>query len=225
MSVKVIDIEAVIAAGKSTLIGALMEKVKGDNSYILIPEPVDQWKDIKLGDKDILDAFYNDMSTVALPFQLIALLTRRELFLKKMKEAKNLAEETGKTVYLITERTIFSDKFIFADMLHRSGFISEAGILAYKLWNDVFAKELSVDKVIYINTPPDVCMQRIKTRNRDGEDKITLDYLIECQKAHDNFYEQFIKQKNHKIIDTSNIHINTDSYDNLILEILDYINS
>lgn len=220
--VKIISIEADIGAGKTTLINSLIERHEGN--YILIPEPVDQWKTIMIGDQNILEAFYNDMVTVALPFQLIALITRRELFVKKMKEAEELEKTTGKEVYLISERTVHSDKYIFAKMLHKDGFISEPGIIAYNMWNDIFSKEAIIDKTIYINTPPEVCFERIKIRNRQGEDKITLEYLRECQKAHDDFYEEHISKNDHVVIDTSGILVGTIEYDNLLNSLIAYIN-
>ena len=220
--VKIISIEADIGAGKTTLINSLIERHEGN--YILIPEPVDQWKTIMIGDQNILEAFYNDMVTVALPFQLIALITRRELFVKKMKEAEELEKTTGKEVYLISERTVHSDKYIFAKMLYKDGFISEPGIIAYNMWNDIFSKEAIIDKTIYINTPPEVCFERIKIRNRQGEDKITLEYLRECQKAHDDFYEEHISKNDHVVIDTSGILVGTIEYDNLLNSLIAYIN-
>ncbi len=178
-----------------------------------------------IGDQNILEAFYNDMATVALPFQLIALITRRELFIKKMKEAEELEKTLGREVYLITERTVHSDKFIFANMLHEDGFISEPGIIAYNMWNDIFSKEAIVNKTIYINTPPEVCFERIKIRNRQGEDKIKLEYLRECQAAHDKFYEEHISKNEHIVIETSGIIVGTPDYVKLIDDIILYINS
>ena len=221
--VKVISLESDIGAGKTTLINKLMERNEGN--YILIDEPVEIWKTIMIGNQNILEAFYNDMATVALPFQLIALITRRELFIKKMKEAKELEKTLGREVYLITERTVHSDRYIFANLLYKDGFISESGMIAYNMWNDIFSKEVIINKTIYINISPEVCFERIKIRNRQGEDKITLEYLRECQKAHDIFYEEYISKNEHIVINNSGIIVGTPDYEKLVDDIILYINS
>ena len=223
--VKVISFESNISCGKSTLIENVIKAVVDDPRYMVVPEPVDQWKTIMVNDQNILEAFYNDMATVALPFQLIALITRRQLFLEKIKEAEKIESETGKEVILITERTITSDRYIFAKMLNKDGFISDAGMVAYNLWNDIFSKEISTDKIIYINIPPEICLERVRQRNRKGEDKITLEYLQDCQNAHDEFYEDHIRHSDHKVVDTTIALLGTKEYDDLIRDIIDYINN
>lgn len=220
--VRVISLEASIGAGKTTIINKLMKRNQGN--YILIPEPVEDWKNIMIGDQNILEAFYNDMKSVALPFQLIALITRRELFIKKIKEAEELEKQIGKEVILITERTVHSDRYIFANMLYKDGMISEAGIIAYNMWNDIFSKEAEINKTIYINVPPEVCYERVKIRNRKGEDKISLSYLRECQHAHNEFYKKHISKQDHIVIDTSGIIVGTVEYEELLNRLIEYIN-
>lgn len=220
--VRIVSIEASIAAGKSTLIEAIMEKLKGNERYILIPEPVDDWKEIKVDDKDILSCFYSNMTEVALPFQLIALLTRRNKIIEKIKEAKGREKRIGKEVILITERTVVSDRYIFAQMLYESNFISKYGILAYQMWNDEFSKESKTGKIIYLTTPPEVCFNRVKQRARPGEEGITLDYLKMCQRAHDRFYEEHISKNDHKIVDTSNIIKGTSEFNQLVEDSIKY---
>lgn len=224
MSVKVVSLESNLACGKSTLMSELMKRpVSGDYVLILIPEPVKLWMDIKVGDDNILTAFYKNKSEVALPFQLIALLTRKKLFDKEMARAKKIAENRGKKVILVTERTVHSDKHIFAKMLHHSGEINDAGIVAYNMWNDHFSKDSPVDSVIYINIPPEICHKRLLERARPGEDVISLEYLKTCQDAHDVFYNEVLSKMDCMTIDTSNILKDTDEYDKLVDSVIEFI--
>lgn len=220
--VKLVSVESNVGGGKTTLIKSLMEKIKDDKSFILIKEPVDDWKKIIINGKDILTNFYENMAEVALPFQLIALLTRRRKILEKINEAKLLETQLGKEVILVTERTVHSDRYIFAEMLHQDGFINDYGMTAYKMWNDDFAKESTVNKTVYINIPPEICFNRVKKRNRPGEENITLEYLQKCQKAHDRFYDEHINKGDHMTIDTSNIIKETSEYDEMIDRIIVY---
>lgn len=220
--VLVVSIEASIAAGKSTIIEALFKRMEGDIKFILIPEPVEEWGNIMIGDKDILTTFYENMKETALPFQLIALLTRKTIFDQKMKEAELIEKETGQKVILVTERTVHSDRHIFAKMLHESGFINDAGFIAYEMWNEIFCRDIKIHKVLYINTPPNICHERVAIRARSGEEGITLDYLTQCQNAHDRFYDEVISKGDHMSIDTSNILVGTSEYEELVDSVIEY---
>lgn len=48
----------------------------------------------------------------------------------------------------------------------------------YKRWYSLIeATATPLSAIIYVDTEPDVCYDRIRTRNRDGEDGIPLNYL------------------------------------------------
>lgn len=221
--VKIVSVEANIGAGKTTFINKFLEKTKDSKKFMLIPEPVDRWMEIKGADgKHSLDMFYSNQHENALPFQFIALITRRDTILEMVEKAKKIEEEIGEEVILITERTVISDRHIFALMQNQKGNINELGMIAYDLWNDRFCKESSVDKILYIITPADCCLERIRKRGRTGEDSINIEYLREVQKAHDDFYNNVISKRDHMIIDTSQHHYDTEEYDQLIDSVISY---
>ena len=41
--------------------------------------------------------------------------------------------------------------------------------------------------IIYIQTSPEICNQRIKLRNRKGEENIPIEYSIKCHKYHEDW--------------------------------------
>jgi deoxyadenosine/deoxycytidine kinase len=45
--------------------------------------------------------------------------------------------------------------------------------------------------IIYVDTNPEVCLERIKLRSRDGEDCIPLDYLIQL----DSYQSRWIQSE------------------------------
>jgi len=176
---KIISIEGNIGSGKSTLIKSL-ESYGLDVIYL--PEPVDLWNDIKdTSGVTILEKYYQDSQRYAFPFQMMAYITRLSAIRKAVAEAPDNS-------IIITERSINTDREIFAKMLYDAGKIEHICYLIYLRWFDEFS-ESKLDGIIYVQTTPAICSQRIENRNRKGEESIPLKYLEECHRYH----EQWIK--------------------------------
>lgn len=43
------------------------------------------------------------------------------------------------------------------------------------------------DAVVFLRASPSVCLERIRSRAREGEEGITLEYLLELQRAYDDY--------------------------------------
>jgi deoxyadenosine/deoxycytidine kinase len=85
---------------------------------------------------------------------------------------------------IITERCLYTDKYVFAKMLFEMKNIEDINYQIYNQWFEEFASEFPVNKIIYIKANPEICFERIKKRNRIGESVIPLDYLINCHQYH-----------------------------------------
>ena len=48
--------------------------------------------------------------------------------------------------------------------------------------------------MVYISSNPNICFERVKLRDRNGESNIPLEYLTKCSEYHDNMIKK-IKQK------------------------------
>ena len=49
-------------------------------------------------------------------------------------------------------------------------------------------------KYIYIQTPPEICFERIKERDRQSENNISYDYIVKLHEYHEYFFTS-MKQK------------------------------
>lgn len=175
----IISIEGNIGSGKSTLLNLLKEKYS--DKVIFVDEPVSEWNEVKDSDKSVLELFYQDKKTYSFTFQVLAYITR----LKKILDAIELDNE--KTI--ICERSIFTDKYIFAKMLYQQKYISEIEWKTYNYWFDTFKEKTKLDTIIYVKTEPETCLGRIKERNRDGETNISIEYLKHCHDLHQEWLE------------------------------------
>jgi deoxyadenosine/deoxycytidine kinase len=221
--VKLITIEGCIGSGKSTLISILISILKVKDNILIIPEPIERWEGIKDSKgKNILEAFYDNPKENGYSFQMIALLTRRQILIKMTNKARILEAKIGKEVFLLTERTIYSDYNIFAKMLHKDEILNEHEMIAYKLWFDEYHSEFKLDKAIYIKASPEICYQRKNVRNRNGEENISLKYLKNCSDAHEAYYTNFLSKMNCKVIDNE-CDMNTETYEKQINDIIEYI--
>ena len=176
---KLISIEGNIGAGKSTIINYL--KTNYSENIIFVDEPVNEWINIcnKEG-QNALDLFYSNKEENSFWFQILAYITR-------LRNLLNVIENNTDKI-IITERSIYTDHYVFASMLYDSNFLSEMEWKTYKYWFDTFDKITSLDIIIYVNTKPEECYCRINKRNRPEEkDKIPLDYLKKCYEKHENW--------------------------------------
>jgi len=105
----------------------------------------------------------------------------------------NIEQEcyNSETQYIIiTERSLYTDKYVFAKMLYDQGKIEDVNFQIYLNWFDEFAKDFPVNDVIYVNTAPEKCYERIHKRARIGEEVIPMAYLQACHDYHNEFLNE-----------------------------------
>ena len=174
----IFSIEGNIGSGKSTLIDRIKFSNKIEN-VIYLPEPVSIWNEIKDSNGvGILEKYYQDQKRYAFSFQMMAYISRLSLIRKALA--------TPGDCIIITERSIYTDREIFAKMLHDSGKIEDIEYSIYLRWFNEFS-EIKLDGIIYVQTTPEICSNRINNRNRKGENSIPLSYLEDCHRYHENW--------------------------------------
>lgn len=201
---KIYSIDGNIGSGKSTLLQELSNYYKDNVNIVFLKEPVEEWSKIKDEDgQTMLQKFYKDQNKYSFPFQMMAFISRLSIIKKTIKENRNCI--------IITERSLFTDKFVFAQMLFDQGKIEYINYQIYLEWFNEFAQDFPIEKVIYVKTDPQICFDRIKQRSREGEEIIPLDYLEECHYYHEDFLrEDGIFENNKLILDgNQDIFVNT----------------
>lgn len=184
----IISIEGNIGSGKSTLLKLLKEYFKDNNNIIFLQEPVDEWNHIKDNNNvTILEKFYMDQKKYSFAFQMMAYISRLSLITKTINEFPN--------AIIITERCLNTDRYVFAKMLYDSGKMEDVEYQIYIKWFDHFNSIIKNTKTIYLDTLPDVCFIRINKRNREGESNISLEYLENCNKYHNDMVDNINKDK------------------------------
>lgn len=219
MAAKVISIEGNIGSGKSTLLSHLKQSLSAENvpQIIFLQEPVDEWENIKDEEGNtMIQKFYGDQTKYSFSFQMMAYISRLALLKKSIEENPN--------AIVITERSLFTDKFVFAKMLYDSKKMESVEYQIYLRWFDNFVNDFPINCTIYVKTDPKVCHSRIAKRSRNGESTISLDYLNDCHKYHENMM-QVHADKEHNILELNgNLEI-SDMKDTWVKTITEFITS
>lgn len=180
----IITLDGNIGAGKSTLLDAIKTHIP---SVTVIPEPVGEWLTMtNQHGESLLKLFYKDKQRWGYTFQNAAILTRLLDTQRILKEWKPTA---GMLPIIITERSVLTDRHVFADMLHNDGKLDDLEWKLYLKWYEAYAKDLPVKGIIHLNTSVRTSNDRIKIRGREGEEGIELAYLEQLDIQHNKWVE------------------------------------
>lgn len=151
----------------------------------VVQEPVADWITLKNKEGDnLLELFYRDTSRWCYTFQNCALLTR---LLDTQRILNEWKPEVGKLPVVVTERSVFTDRYVFAEMLHREGKLDDLEWTLYLKWFNHYAASLPIKGVIHLTTSAQTSKDRIATRGRSGEERIPIEYLESLHIQHNHW--------------------------------------
>jgi deoxyadenosine/deoxycytidine kinase len=180
-----ISIEGNIGSGKSTILKIIRENFP---ELSILDEPLTEWQNV--GEKkniNLLGLYYDKPERWGFTFQIYA-------FMSRITKWTEYSQMTGKGIR-ISERSLLSDRYIFASIMRDMTILDEAEHSIYLQFYDYLVNMnqiVDLFGVIYIQCSPETCDKRIKKRSREGEDTIPLDYL---QKIHDKHEEWLNSEK------------------------------
>lgn len=174
-----ICVEGNISSGKSTTVNELREMFANDKRVKFLLEPLSIWEGIRdSSGNNMITKFYGNIKKYAFAFQMMAYISRLDI----LREALN----DNETQIIVTERSLFTDRNVFAQMLYDDNMLEDVEHQIYMKWFDSFVRDIPESRIFYIRTTPDVAMDRLITRNREGE-KVSLEYLERVHKYHDDW--------------------------------------
>lgn len=169
-------VEGNIGAGKTTFLRVIQEHI----NIQIVYEPVSRWQDVN-GSGNLLEAFYTDTKRWAYTFQTFA-------FVSRIIEQEKLAKENQYPAQLL-ERSVFSDRYCFAKNCFEHGNMTELEWTLYKEWFSWLVDSYMPrpQGFIYLQADPEVCYQRLVTRNRHEESAVPLAYLEQLHNKHEQW--------------------------------------
>ena len=163
----IVCIDGNIAAGKTTVLQEIEKK-----GYKVFYEP--------FSENPWLPLYYQDPKKYALNTQIWFLSER-------YRQYKNADFSTRGIVFI--ERSMYTDRFIFVELIKRMGNMDELEIDTYKHYFEIYKNPLP-DVSIVLNTPPVECKKRMDKRARGIEEGVPLDYLKALGEVYTENYDK-----------------------------------
>ncbi|KAF4802789.1 Deoxycytidine kinase [Turdus rufiventris] len=125
----------------------------------------------------------------AFTFQTYACLSRIRAQLRALEGKLQDAQDP----VVFFERSVYSDRYIFAANLYESDCMNETEWTIYQDWHDwinkQFGSRLALDGIIYLRATPEKCLNRIYLRGRDEEQEIPVEYLEKLHYKHESWLQ------------------------------------
>uniref|UniRef100_A0ABM5EUQ5 Thymidine kinase 2, mitochondrial n=1 Tax=Pogona vitticeps TaxID=103695 RepID=A0ABM5EUQ5_9SAUR len=177
----VICIEGNIASGKTTCLNYFAKNTRIE----VLTEPVSKWRNVR--GHNPLGLMYQDATRWGITLQTYVQLTMLDQHTRPMISPVRMME-----------RSIHSAKYIFVENLYRSGKMPEVDYVVLTEWFEWIIKNMnvSVDLIVYLQTSPERCFERLKRRCREEEKVIPMEYL---ESIHQLYEDWLIKQTLFKV--------------------------
>ena len=194
-----IAIEGAVAVGKTTMLPKLHSFIASHDIDIdLVLEPVDKWIRWEGENENwnLLEMMYKNPQNYAAKFQMAAAISK----IQSLQDATKL--------YRLVERTLLCQEKVFIPLLIENGFLTELeqSLLAHFFTMVKNNSGVVADVIVYLRTSPEIALTRIRKRNQQGEEDLSLGYLT---KLH-SYYDSWLLEEGNVVV------VNADNFSNVL---------
>ena len=168
----IISVDGNIGAGKTTLLQKIQRDVD-PKRVVVVYEPVQKWTEMKdMNDgMSLLQKYYTYPHMYSFMFQTVIFQT----IIQSIEEA---IENHPDCDIIVCERSIKSSRNVFCKMLVEDQYMTSFEHAVYESFFTPRICELYYpDHTIWLDVPVKICLERIISRAREGENIINVDYL------------------------------------------------
>ena len=193
---KTVFVCGLIGAGKTSFLQFLKDSSDGFAQTLdVIDESLHRWQN--LAGFNLFGNFYQNPNVYAFEFQSLVQLTMMEAHVCPLRPNKAIK---------VIERSAYSAQHCFVRALFELDALSHSQYLVLRNWFDflVETNDLKPSVVVYLDARSDSLLDRIRERDRPGEESITIEYLEHLRKCYSDLLDS------EPFISTPRILINTD---------------
>ena len=177
----IVAVEGGIGAGKSTLLERLAAL-----GFRTVPEPIERWTS---GPDNMLALLYKDPQRWTFAFQIMALTTRAAALVKEIDNECIAHDQQGGSIIFI-ERSLLSDRNVFSRLGVERKHLTDA---EQQIYNEahahIFSKKFEPSIIVHLNPSTSEVMQRLRVRNRPGEENLTISTQWEIERLHNEWFK------------------------------------
>lgn len=176
-SVWTVAVEGNIGSGKSTFLNFFQQLPVVQT----LQEPVERWTSVAGKGHNALSVLYKDPSRWSFLFNQYAMLTRFQQH----------QLETSRPVKMM-ERSLYSTHNVFVQNSLQSGYLSQLEFEVLSEWFSYLVgnRAVHVNLFVYLQTSPEVCLERVRRRARKEETAISLNFLTKLHHLHEEMMVQ-----------------------------------
>nr|XP_032630075.1 deoxyguanosine kinase, mitochondrial isoform X4 [Chelonoidis abingdonii] len=181
--------------GKSTFLRLLGKTFP---EWQMATEPVAKWQKVRTSSTreqtsssqnfgNLLQMVYQEPSRWSYTFQTYSCMSRLKAQLEPLSE-KLLKTRDPVQIF---ERSVYSDRYIFAKNLFELGHLTE---IEWTIYQDLhtflvqeFGDRTALHGFLYLQATPEKCLERLHRRGRPEEKAIQLEYLEQLHTQHENW--------------------------------------
>uniref|UniRef100_A0AAV2JN44 Thymidine kinase 2, mitochondrial n=1 Tax=Knipowitschia caucasica TaxID=637954 RepID=A0AAV2JN44_KNICA len=168
----VICIEGNIASGKTTC----LEYFSRTNNIEILTEPISKWRNVR--GHNPLALMYQDPERWGITLQTYVQLTMLDRHQAPLDAPVRMME-----------RSLYSAKYIFVENLFKSGKMPEVDYAVLSEWFDWITTNvhIPIDLIVYLQTSPETCHERLRLRCREEEKVIPLAYVESIHQLYEDW--------------------------------------
>ncbi|XP_025068599.1 deoxyguanosine kinase, mitochondrial [Alligator sinensis] len=130
---------------------------------------------------------YQEPARWSYTFQTYSCMTRLKAQLEPLPE-KLLKSQDPVQIF---ERSVYSDRYVFAKNQFEIGHLGEIEWTIYQDWHTFLVQEfgdrIALHGFLYLQASPEKCLERLHRRARAEEKDIRLEYLEQLHAQHENW--------------------------------------
>lgn len=174
-----IAIDGNYCSGKSLLIKMLKNTFENEIIFLEDTDYINDYDDSDDPIESILKKYYENPKKYGFSYLMLCLINKVSRINKILKHNKD--------AFIIFEKSMLSDRMVHSKLMHDNNLIDQSDYKIYINYYNEFMESIKISGIIYLDTLPSVCYERIQ--NKYDVSELGIDYL----RKYSMYYKEWLK--------------------------------